>query len=288
MSDTKEIRLKIKSIKNTRKITHAMQMVASSKMRKAHDRMQASRPYAEKMRVVISHLLEGRLEYQHPYLVERTPKRVGFMVISTDRGLCGGLNLNLFKITLQTMQAWHAKGIPIDICSIGKKAEGFFHHVGGNLVSSLANLGNKPNILDLIGTVKVMVDMYNEEKLDRIYLIYNKFVNNMVQVPEVDLLLPIINTKPKNKEITYSWDYIYEPDSKELLDALLVRYIESLVYQGVVENIACEQAARAVAMKNATDNATQLIDDLQLIYNKVRQAVITQELSEIVAGAAAV
>lgn len=289
MSDAKEIRTKIKSIKNTQKITRAMQMVATSKMKKAQERMQASRPYAEKVKVVISHLAQGRLEYKHPYLMERAPKRIGFMVVSTDRGLCGGLNTNLLKATVQGMHVWHDKEIPIDICSVGKKAESFFRRMGGNIVSSVSNLGNKPSVLDVIGTVKVMLDLYNEEKLDRIYLVYNKFINTMTQKPIVDMVLPIIDTEPvEDKKGKFSWDYLYEPDAKGLLDALLVRYIESLVYQGIVENIACEQAARMVAMKNASENASELIDELQLMYNKARQASITRELSEIVAGAAAV
>lgn len=288
MSDAKEIRTKIKSIKSTQKITRAMQMVAASKMRKAQDRMQASRPYAEKIRVVIGHLAQGHLEYKHPYLVERTPQRVGFMVVSTDRGLCGGLNTNLFKATVQAMRGWHEQNISIDICSIGKKAESFFKHLGGNIVSSISNLGNSPGILDVIGTVKVMLDLYAEAKLDRIYLVYNSFVNTMTQKPKLELLLPICAPEAQTKPSPFAWDYLYEPDAKELLDALLVRYIESLVYQGIVENVACEQAARMVAMKSASDNAAQLIDELQLIYNKARQAAITRELSEIVAGAAAV
>lgn len=289
MSDAKEIRTKITSIQNTQKITRAMQMVAASKMRRAQDRMQASRPYAEKVKIVISHLAQGRLEYKHPYLIEREPKRVGFIVVSTDRGLCGGLNANLLRVTVQGMRTWHEKETPIDICSIGKKAESFFKRMGGNIVSSISNLGNKPGVLDVIGTIKVMLDLYNEEKLDRIYLVYNKFINTMIQKPMLEMVLPIVNTAPiieKNEK--FSWDYLYEPDAKGLLDALLVRYIESLVYQGIVENIACEQAARMVAMKNASDNASELIDELQLMYNKARQASITRELSEIVAGAAAV
>ena len=286
MSGAKEVRSKIKSIKSTQKITKAMEMVAASKMRKAQDRMFASRPYAEKIRNVIGHLAHGRLEYQHPYLIEREAKRVGFMVVSTDRGLCGGLNANLFKTTIQAMRAWDAKQLPIDICSIGKKAESFFRRMGGNVISSISGLGDKPGIMDVIGTVKVMLDMYTEEKLDRIYLIHNEFVNTMTQKPRIDLILPVIRQAPP--EGKYAWDYIYEPDAKTLLDALLIRYVESLVYQGIVENIACEQAARMVAMKNATENANDLINELQLIYNKARQAAITRELSEIVAGAAAV
>lgn len=287
MSHTESIRAKIKSIKSTQKITRAMQMVAASKMRKAQDRMEASRPYANKVRVVIGHVAEGRLEYQHPYLVERTPKRVGFMIVSTDRGLCGGLNVNLLKATVQAMRDWSDKGVEIDICTIGKKAEGFFQRMGGNIVSSISNLGNAPNISDVIGTIKVMLDRYNEQKLDRLYLVYNEFFNTMLQKPKVELILPIVNTQTVQPD-RYTWDYLYEPDAKSLLDALLIRYVESLVYQGIVENIACEQAARMIAMKSATDNAGNLIDEFQLIYNKARQSAITRELSEIVAGAAAV
>lgn len=287
MSGAKEIRTKIKSIKNTQKITRAMELVAASKMRKAQERMRASRPYAERIRAVISNLASGRLEYQHPYLIERAPKRVGFMVITTDRGLCGGLNANLFRATVQAMRSWDEKNVPIDICAIGRKAESFFRRMGGNVVASISQLGDKPGINDVIGTVKVMLDAYDLAEIDRLYLVYNDFVNTMSQRPRVDLLLPIIDTEPL-KPNQYTWDYIYEPDAKELLDALLVRYVESLVYQGIVENGASEQAARMVAMKSASDNAGELIEDLQLMYNKARQAAITRELSEIVAGAQAV
>jgi len=286
MSAAKEIRSKIKSIKGTQTITKAMEMVAASKMRRAQDRMFASRPYVEKIRNVIGHLAHGRLEYQHSYLVEREVKCVGFIVVSTDKGLCGGLNANLFKTTIQAMRSWDTKQIPIDICSIGKKAESFFRRMGGNVISTVSNLGDKPGIVDIIGTIKVMLDSYAEEKLDRIYLIHNEFVNTMTQKPRMDLILPVIRQAPPVGK--FSWDYIYEPDAKSLLDALLIRYVESLIYQGIVENIACEQAARMVAMKSATENANDLISELQLIYNKARQAAITRELSEIVAGAAAV
>lgn len=296
MAGAKEIRAKIKSIKSTQKITRAMEMVAASKMRRAQERMRASRPYANRIRGVVSHLSTGRLEYQHPYLLEREPKHVGFIVISTDRGLCGGLNVNLFRTAVQSMREWNAKHIPIDICSIGRKAETFFRRHGGNVVASLVQLGDKPGINDVIGTVKVMLDAYDEGLIDRLYLIYNKFINTMHQEPQVELLLPILPNESLVKAMSsewrdqsgYSWDYIYEPDAKELLEALLIRYIESLVYQGLVENVACEQAARMVAMKNASENAQDLISELQLIYNKARQAAITRELSEIVAGAAAV
>jgi F-type H+-transporting ATPase subunit gamma len=286
MSNAKEIRNKIKSIKNTQKITSAMEMVAASKMRKAQERMQASRPYAKKLGVMINHLAEGRLEYRHPFLIEREPKRVGFMLISTDRGLCGSLNNNLFKMVVQSMRIWHDKGIAVDVATIGRKAEHFFHRLGGNVVASISNLGNKPGIVDVIGTVKVLLDKYDEGKLDRIYVAYNEFVNTMTQKARIDLLLPVVPSETHVNK--FGWDYIYEPDPKQLLDALLVRYIESLVYQGIIENVACEQAARMVAMKNASENAAGLIDDLELVYNKARQAAITRELSEIVAGAAAV
>lgn len=287
MSNAKEIRTKIKSVKNTQKITRAMEMVAASKMRKAQDRMRASRPYARVIKKVISHMATGRLEYQHPYLVERQPKRVGFMVISTDRGLCGGLNANIFRTTVQNMQEWDNKNIPIDICAIGRKAEGFFRRMGGHVIASISQLGDTPGIQDVIGTVKVMLDAYDLEEIDRLYLVYSEFVNTMTQRPRVELLLPIIDTEPAERS-RYAWDYIYEPDAKELIDSLLIRYVESLVYQGIVENGASEQAARMVAMKSASDNAGELIDELQLMYNKARQAAITRELSEIVAGAEAV
>lgn len=296
MANAKEIRVKIKSIGNTKKITRAMEMVAASKMRKAQERMRASRPYAERIRSVVAHLSSGRLEYTHPYLVERQPKRVGFIVISTDRGLCGGLNVNLFRTTVEGMREWHRQNIPVDICSIGRKAETFFKRLGGNVVASLVQLGDRPSILDVIGTVKVMLDAYNEGIIDRLYIVYNKFINTMKQEPQLELLLPIVPNKERTKVIqaemgrktSYSWDYLYEPNAKVLLDALLIRYIESLVYQGIVENVASEQAARMVAMKNASQNAQELISELQLVYNKARQAAITRELSEIVAGAQAV
>lgn len=283
---TKEIRQKIKSIKNTQKMTRAMEMVAASKMRKALDLMRASRPYASKIREVIKRLAEGRLEYEHPFLIERPVKRVGFIVISTDRGLCGGLNSNLLRQTVRSMDEWNRQNIPIDVSTIGKKAEVFFRRLGGNILASISKLTDRPSLLNVIGTVKVMLDRYEQGELDRIYLVHNEFVNTMVQKPSVDLLVPIIDSRIEPSE--YSWDYLYEPEPKELVDALMTRYIESLVYQGLVENKACEQAARMIAMKNAHSNATDLIQDLNLIYNKARQAAITQELSEIVAGAAAV
>jgi len=292
MSGAKEIRSKIKGIKSTQTITRAMEMVAASKMRKSQDRMYASRPYAKRIRSVIEHLLTGRLEYQHPYLEERDPKRVGFIVIATDRGLCGGLNTNLFRTTVQAMRGWHDKNIPLDICTIGRKAEQFFRRLGGHMVATISQLGDIPSVQNIIGAIKVMMDAYDQGQIDRLYLMSNKFVNTMTQVPTIDLLLPVLpalsTEATKTEQSSYAWDYIYEPAPKELLDALLIRYLESLVYQGVVENGACEWAARMIAMKSASDNAAKLISDLQRMYNKARQAAITRELSEIVAGAAAV
>jgi len=286
MAGAKEIRTKIASIKNTQKITKAMEMVAASKMRKAQDRMLATRPYAGKIQNVIAHLSHAHPEYHHPYLVEREPRRVGLIVISTDRGLCGGLNINLFKAVITAMKAWHAAGLQIDLTLIGTKANGFFKRMGGNITASATHLGDEPSIIELIGTVKVMLDAYEAGEVDRVHLAHNEFVNTMTQTPVVKQLLPV--SGEVDDELKTHWDYIYEPDSVPVMDALMVRYIESLVYQGVVENVACEQAARMVAMKSATDNAGSLIDELQLIYNKARQAAITQEISEIVGGAAAV
>jgi F-type H+-transporting ATPase subunit gamma len=287
MAGGKEIRTKIRSVQNTQKITRAMEMVAASKMRKAQDRMSASRPYSDKMRNVIAHLSQAHPEYHHPYLGEgREVKQVGFIVVSTDRGLCGGLNSNLFRKVLREMRDWSEKGVEIELCLIGKKALGFFKRVGGRIVAQATHLGDTPRVEELIGTVKVMLDAYDEGRVDRLYLASNTFVNTMTQQSEIDQLVPI--TGHDDEQIRHHWDYIYEPDSKEILDALLSRYIESLVYQGVVENIACEMAARMVAMKAASDNAGDLIGELQLAYNKARQAAITQELAEIVGGAAAV
>ncbi len=287
MAGAKEIRTQIKSIQNTQKITKAMEMVAASKMRKAQDRMFASRPYAEKIRNVIGHLANAHPEYQHPFLIEREEvKRVGFILISTDRGLCGGLNVNLFRVAVKAMKEWSDKGVEIDVCVIGNKGLGFIKRLGANIVSEVTHLGDQPNLTDLIGTVKVMLDAYYEGRIDRLMLLQNSFVNTMTQKPEVRQLLPI--EAADDEELKHHWDYLYEPDAKEVLDGLLMRFIESQVYQGVVENIACEMAARMVAMKSASDNAGELIKDLQLVYNKARQAAITQELSEIVGGAAAV
>lgn len=288
MASAKEIRNKIGSVQNTQKITKAMEMVAASKMRKTQEAMESSRPYAQTMRKVIGHLALGSLEYKHPYLEEREAKRVGYIIVSTDRGLCGGLNINLFKKAINDVQTWTEKGAEVDLALIGAKATAFFNNYGGNVMAQVSGLGDAPTVNELIGTVGVMLKKYDEGQLDRLYLVYNKFVNTMVQEPVIDQLLPLPKSEDEEMQRNHSWDYIYEPEPKPLLDALLIRYVESQVYQGVVENLASEQAARMVAMKAATDNAGDLIDDLQLVYNKARQAAITQELSEIVSGASAV
>lgn len=288
MAGAKEIRNKIGSVKNTQKITSAMEMVAASKMRRAQERMSASRPYAETMRKVIGHIAQGNLEYKHPYLIEREVKRVGYIVVSTDRGLCGGLNINLFKAALNDMKQWSAKGAKVDLALIGSKASNSFERHGAKVKAHVSGLGDNPSVNDLIGSVKVMLKAYDNGEIDRLYLVYNKFVNTMVQQPKVDQLLPLPVTEDSKLAKKHHWDYLYEPDPKQLLDTLLIRYVESQVYQGVVENLASEQAARMVAMQAATDNAGNLINDLQLVYNKARQASITQELTEIVSGAAAV
>lgn len=286
MASGKEIRGKIRSVKNTQKITRAMEMVATSKMRKANERVRAARPYAEKMRNVVGHLAHAHPEYQHPYLLEREPKRVGFIVVSSDRGLAGGLNTNLFKAAVQAMGEWDGQNVATDLCIIGSKGLAYFKRLGGNIVAEVSHLGDAPAIADLIGTIKVMLDAYSNREIDRLFVVYNEFVNSMTQSPEVRQMLPIV--PDEDTELGHQWDYLYEPEAKEVLDSLLTRYIESLVYQGILENIASEQAARMVAMKSASDNAGDIIDELQLAYNKARQASITQELSEIVAGAAAV
>ncbi|MCT8264144.1 F0F1 ATP synthase subunit gamma [Proteus terrae] len=287
MAGAKEIRSKIASVQNTQKITKAMEMVAASKMRKTQERMAASRPYAETMRSVIGHLALGNLEYKHPYLEEREVKRVGYLVVSTDRGLCGGLNINLFKKLLADMKGWSEKGVQVDLALIGSKATSFFGSVGGNVVGQVTGMGDDPKLSDLIGPVNIMLQAYDEGRLDKLYVVANKFINTMAQEPKILQVLPLPpgdDEELKEK----SWDYLYEPDPKALLDTLLRRYIESQVYQSVVENLASEQAARMVAMKAATDNGGNLIKELQLVYNKARQASITQELTEIVSGAAAV
>ena len=286
MAAGKEIRTKISSIQSTQKITSAMEMVAASKMRKAQDRMQLGKPYARRMRSVIGHLANSAPEYRHIYMQEREVRRVGFIVVSTDRGLCGGLNINLFKATVKAMKGWDDKNIEIDLCLVGAKGAAFFGSYGGNVTAAVRDLGEEPSVGDLIGGVKTMLDAYEEGRIDRLFLVSNEFVNTMTQNPNVEQLLPL--EAEQSDEMKHHWDYIYEPDAKELLEGLLTRYIESQVYQSVVENGACEQAARMLAMKNATENAGELIDDLQLVYNKARQSAITQELSEIVSGAAAI
>ncbi|MBN8429575.1 F0F1 ATP synthase subunit gamma [Microbulbifer salipaludis] len=286
MAGGKEVRTKIASIKSTQKITSAMEMVAASKMRKAQDRMALGRPYASRIRAVIGHVANANAEYQHTYMQEREVKRVGYILVSTDRGLCGGLNINVFKAAIREMQTWDKQGVGVDICAVGNKAASFFNNIGGNVVAAVRDLGDQPQAKQLIGSVKVMLDRFADGDIDRLFLVSNEFVNTMTQKPHVAQLLPL--KKDEDEQLQHEWDYLYEPEPVELLDGLLTRYIESQVYQAVVENKACEQAARMIAMKSATDNAGELIDALQLVYNKARQAAITQELSEIVGGAAAV
>jgi F-type H+-transporting ATPase subunit gamma len=286
MPGTKEIRAKISSVKNTQKITKAMQMVATSKMRRAQERMRLARPYAQKMLNVIGHLTEANPDYRHPFLVARDPKAVGIIVVSTDRGLAGALNANVFRQTLHLMREWESKGASVSLCLIGTKGLNFFRRLGTPILASVTGLGDRPHVKDLIGTVKVMLDAYREQKIDRLFLVNAQFVNTMTQKPSVQQLLPI--EALDTEALPEHWDYIYEPDAAAILDGLLMRYIESQVYRAAVENVASEMAARMVAMKAASDNAGKLINELQLIYNKARQAAITKELSEIVGGAAAV
>jgi ATP synthase, F1 gamma subunit len=286
MPGTKEIRSKISSIKSTQKITKAMEMVAASKMRRAQERMRASRPYAEKMRIVIGHLNQANPDYRHPFLQVRDVKSVGLIVVSTDRGLAGALNVNLFKQVICTIREWQQKGAQVSLCMIGAKGLAFFRRLGLPILAQVTNLGDRPHVRDLIGTVKVMLDAYRDGQIDRLFLLNNRFVTTMSQKPEVKQLLPVETLD--SDELPEHWDYIYEPNAAEILDGLLMRYIESQVYQAAVENVACEMAARMVAMKSASDNAGKLIEELQLIYNKARQAAITKEISEIVGGASAV
>lgn len=288
MAGAKEIRTKIGSIKNTQKITRAMEMVAASKMRKARERMAATRPYAEKIKTVIAHLAHAAPEYKHSFMTSRQEvQRVGYIIISSDRGLCGGLNSNLFRRLVRDLKEKKEQGIDAKFCTIGNKALGFFRRVGGDVMGQVTHLGDTPHIEQMIGTAQVMVKAYQEGKVDRVYIAYNRFVNTMTQEPVIEQLLPI-HADHTDQNLTHHWDYLYEPDAKVVLDHLLLRHLESLVYQAVVENGACEQSARMVAMKSASDNAGSLIDELQLVYNKARQAAITQEISEIVGGAAAV
>jgi len=286
MPGTKEIRSKIASVKSTQKITKAMEMVAASKMRRAQDRMRLARPYADKIKVVIGHLSQANPDYRHPYLVEREPKAVGIIVVSSDRGLCGALNTNVFKSTLMLMREWQGKGANVNLCLIGSKGLAFFRRLGLPVLASVTGLGDRPHVKDLLGTVKVMLDAYREGTIDRLFVVHAQFVNTMTQKPVVQQLLPVETVDAA--DLQEHWDYIYEPNAAEILDGVLMRYIESQVYRGAVESVACEMAARMVAMKAASDNAGNLIGELQLVYNKARQAAITKELAEIVGGAAAV
>jgi len=288
MAGEKEIRSKIASVKNMQKITSAMEKVAASKIRKAQQQMEASRPYAERIRRVVGHLAHANPDYKHPYLTERAAKRVGYIVISTDRGLCGGLKANLFKTVIGEISNKRDENVEVDLALVGAKAVAFFRRLGGSVVGTATHLGDKPHVNDLIGAIKIMLDSYSEGKIDRLFLVHNEFVNSMTQTPEVTQLLPASGIGTDDEDLQAHWDYIYEPDAGELLDDVLRRYIESQVYRGAVENFACEMAAKMVAMKSATDNAGDIIDGLQLQYNKARQAAITQEISEIVGGAAAV
>lgn len=286
MAIAKEIRARIKSVRNTRKITRAMEMIAASKLRKARDRMEATRPFAQRAREVIGHLAKAHPEYQHPYMIERPAKRVGMIVVATDRGLCGGLNTNLFRKSLAEIKAWTNQGAEVSLAIIGHKAEQFFKRLTFNIAAYAHHLGDAPKVQAVIGSVKVMLDAYDAGEIDRLLLISNEFVNTISQKPRVTQLLPLV--PDPDKAIDYHWDYIYEPDARSLLTLLLTRYVESQVYQGVIENLACEQAARMMAMKNATESAGDVIHELNLEYNKARQAAITKELAEIVSGSAAV
>lgn len=287
MSGAKEIRSKITSIKKTQKITRAMEMVAASKMRKTQDRMRASKPYSTKIYEVVKHIARASSEYRHPFMVHRDIKRVGIIVVTSDRGLCGGLNTNLLRETVNHIRGWHEKGYEVDICVIGRKGQAFFKRAGGKVIAAAEQLGDTPSVQDIIGVVKVMVDAFDRGEIDALHVVYNEFVNTMVQKPTLKQLLPLPKSEDDSTTMGHHWDYIYEPEAKELLDELLFRYIELQTYQAVVENIACEQAAKMIAMKSATDNAGELIKEFQLAYNKARQAAITQELAEIVGGAAA-
>jgi len=281
-----EIKKKIGSVENTQKITSAMQMVAASRMRRTQDRMREGRPYADKIRQVIGHLANANPEYRHIFMETRDIKRIGYIVVSSDRGLCGGLNINLFRTLVKDMAGWHARNVEVDLGLIGNKAAGFFRSVGGNIVAALTNVGEAPAVADLIGGVKVMFDAYEEGKIDRLFIVSNEFVNTMTQKPVIRQLLPL--DPEQDESYHHRWDYIYEPEAQQLIEGLVMRFVESQVYQAVVENGACEQAAKMIAMKSATENAEKLIDELSLIYNNARQAAITQEIAEIVGGAAAV
>jgi F-type H+-transporting ATPase subunit gamma len=286
MASGKEIRSKIASVKNTQKITKAMQMVAASKLRRSQQTMEASRPYAERIRTVIGHLNEANPDYKHPFLQSREIKRVGYIVVSSDRGLCGSLNVNMFREMLKELRGWSDKDIEVDLCLIGAKGMSYFRRLRTNIVAATSHVGEKPRVADLVGAITSMTDAYKRGEIDRLFIVHNEFVNTMSQTPQIVQLLPV---EPIDKgELQAHWDYIYEPSASELLDNVLERYIESQVYRAVVENVACEMAAKMVAMKAATENAGKFIDQLQLDYNKARQAAITQEIAEIVGGAAAV
>ena len=287
MAGGREIKTKIKSVQNTRKVTRALEMVSASKIRKAQDRMKASRPYARAMKQLIGHLAQANSEYRHPYLVERKDiKRVGYIIVSSDRGLAGGLNNNMFRKLLVEFRGWQEKGVEIDVVTIGQKASVFFRRIKVGMLASVTHLGDVPHLEQLVGVIKVMLDAYSSGKVDKVFLSYNDFVNTMIQRATFDQLLPL--PAPESQVARHNWDYLYEPDAETVLDHVLTRYIESLVYQAVMENVASEHAARMVAMKAASDNASKMIDTLNLVYNKARQAAITQEISEIVGGAAAV
>ena len=287
MAGGREIKTKIKSVQNTRKVTRALEMVSASKIRKAQERMKTSRPYARVMKQVIGHLAQANSDYQHPYMTERKdPKRVGYVIVSSDRGLAGGLNNNLFRKLLGEFRKWHDQGVEVDVVTIGQKASVFFRRIKVNMLASVTHLDDAPKLEQLVGVIKVMLDAYSDGTIDRVFICYNDFVNTMTQRAAFDQLLPL--PAPETQVAKHDWDYIYEPDAEGVLDHVLTRYVESLVYQAVLENVASEHAARMVAMKAASDNANKLIDTLQLVYNKARQAAITQEISEIVGGAAAV
>ena len=286
MAVGKELRTKINSVKNTQKITRAMEMVAASKLRKTQNRMAASRPYADRIRTVIGHLSEANPDYRHPFLETRDVKRVGYIIITTDRGLCGSLNVNMFRALLNDMREWQDKGVEIDICIIGAKGIAFFRRLKANVVAATSHLGDSPTVADLVGTITAMTDAYEAGTIDRLFLVHNVFVNTMSQAPDIKTLIPV--EAADSADLQDHWDYIYEPDAVDLLDNVLNRYIESQVYRAAVENVACEMASKMVAMKSATESAGDFIDELQLVYNKARQAAITQEISEIVSGAAAV
>lgn len=294
MAGSREVRNKIKSVKNTQKITRAMEMVAASKMRKAQDRMKKARPYGEKIRNVAAHMSKANTEYRHPFLIERdTVKRIGVIIVTSDKGLCGGLNTNVLRKAVTQMKGWQSEGEQIEVCCIGNKGLGFMSRIGANITSQATGLGDTPDIARLIGAVKIVLDGYSQDRFDRVYIFYNRFINTMKQEPVMEQLLPLTDERIKgdesdNDKVKTPWDYIYEPEAKPVIDAIMVRYIEAIVYQAVAENMASEQSARMVAMKAASDNAGNVINELTLIYNKSRQAAITKELSEIVGGAAAV